>query len=253
MFRSGIKSPSGRLGKGLTLHPNTKIVALFDEDVSGWKGVHQAYQVREFRDEGFVMAAINLPPALVAMGLPQYGPELNALMQDYNQSLIAGVLIEDTTSGSVRNVAGEPVSTYRLGELDRQRILRGTALLCELMLEAGAKRIVLPFAGVPDMLDADGVRDLFAHDIPLSAMEVVTVHIMGTAGMGGDPARHVCDSYGRVYDTEGLCVADASLFPSPIGVNPMETIMALATRNAERVLDAGLERSARREPSSSSS
>jgi choline dehydrogenase-like flavoprotein len=32
-------------------------------------------------------------------------------------------------------------------------------------------------------------------------------------------------------------VADASLFPTPIGVNPMETIMALATRNAGFVID----------------
>jgi choline dehydrogenase-like flavoprotein len=55
--------------------------------------------------------------------------------------------------------------------------------------------------------------------------------------MGGDPTRHVCDSYGRVYNTDGLYVADASLFPSPIGINPMETIMALATRNAERILE----------------
>jgi choline dehydrogenase-like flavoprotein len=35
-----------------------------------------------------------------------------------------------------------------------------------------------------------------------------------------------------------LLVADASLFPSPVGVNPMETIMALATRNAERFLES---------------
>jgi long-chain-alcohol oxidase len=55
--------------------------------------------------------------------------------------------------------------------------------------------------------------------------------------MGGDPTRHVCDSYGGVYDTDGLYVTDASLFPSPIGINPMETIMALATRNAERILE----------------
>ena len=34
--------------------------------------------------------------------------------------------------------------------------------------------------------------------------------------------------------------ADASLFPSPIGVNPMETIMALSTRNAVRILDGAL-------------
>ena len=30
----------------------------------------------------------------------------------------------------------------------------------------------------------------------------------------------------------GLIVADASLFPGPVGINPMETVMALAKRNA---------------------
>ena len=34
-----------------------------------------------------------------------------------------------------------------------------------------------------------------------------------------------------------LMVADVSLFPTPIGVNPMETIMALATRAAGHVID----------------
>ena len=32
-------------------------------------------------------------------------------------------------------------------------------------------------------------------------------------------------------------VADASLFPTPVRVNPMETIMALATRSAGYVID----------------
>jgi choline dehydrogenase-like flavoprotein len=32
-------------------------------------------------------------------------------------------------------------------------------------------------------------------------------------------------------------VADASLFPTPIGVNPMESIMALSTRAAGHVID----------------
>jgi choline dehydrogenase-like flavoprotein len=69
-------------------------------------------------------------------------------------------------------------------------------------------------------------------------LELFTVHMMGTAAMGGDPVRHVCDSFGRVHDTQGLYVADASLFPTPIGLNPMATIMALATRNAQRFLEA---------------
>jgi choline dehydrogenase-like flavoprotein len=35
----------------------------------------------------------------------------------------------------------------------------------------------------------------------------------------------------------GLFVADASLFPGPLGINPMETIVALAMRNARRLLE----------------
>jgi choline dehydrogenase-like flavoprotein len=34
-----------------------------------------------------------------------------------------------------------------------------------------------------------------------------------------------------------LFVADASLFPGPLGINPMETIVALAMRNARRLLE----------------
>ena len=60
---------------------------------------------------------------------------------------------------------------------------------------------------------------------------------MGTARMSGDPGRGVVDSFGACYDVPGLFVADASVFPSPIGVNPMETILALATRTAAALLD----------------
>jgi cholesterol oxidase len=60
---------------------------------------------------------------------------------------------------------------------------------------------------------------------------------MGTARMSDDPRRGVVSSYGQFHDAQGLYVADASLFPGPIGVNPMETIVALATRNAERLLN----------------
>ena len=76
-------------------------------------------------------------------------------------------------------------------------------------------------------------------DSPISAKgwEVVTVHMMGTARMGKDRSGSVTDAHGLVHDTDRLMVADASLFPTPIGVNPMETIMALATRAAAHVID----------------
>jgi choline dehydrogenase-like flavoprotein len=36
---------------------------------------------------------------------------------------------------------------------------------------------------------------------------------------------------------ENLYIADASLFPTSLGYNPQLTIMALATRNAEHLLN----------------
>lgn len=237
LLRSGVRSPSGRIGHNLTLHPNTKVVALMDQAVRGWEGVHQAFQVREFQEEGFLFAAVNIPPSIVAMTLPYYGERLREIMAGYERMLIAGMLLEDTVTGRVRLVGGRPQAFYQLSPFDAERLVRGTSLLCELLFEVGARRIVLPFEGVADLTSPDDVRRLYASPIARGSIEVVTVHIMGTCAMGGDRARHVCDSWGRVYDAAGLTIADASLFPSPIGVNPMESIMALATRNAERLLE----------------
>jgi choline dehydrogenase-like flavoprotein len=60
---------------------------------------------------------------------------------------------------------------------------------------------------------------------------------MGTARMNDDPRRGVTSSVGAFHGVPGLFVTDASLFPGPIGINPMETIIALALRNAERLVE----------------
>jgi choline dehydrogenase-like flavoprotein len=49
----------------------------------------------------------------------------------------------------------------------------------------------------------------------------------------------VTDGYGRVHGMPWLRVADASLFPDALEINPYVTIMALADRVAEGIkLDA---------------
>jgi choline dehydrogenase-like flavoprotein len=45
----------------------------------------------------------------------------------------------------------------------------------------------------------------------------------------------VLDADQQVHDTPGLYVVDGAAVPSSLGVNPQVTIMALATRAAERI------------------
>ena len=52
LMRSGLRSASGQLGRNLSVHPNAVVTAFFDQDVTGWQGVHQAFQVRNFLDRG---------------------------------------------------------------------------------------------------------------------------------------------------------------------------------------------------------
>ncbi len=238
LARSGLRSGSGLLGRNLTLHPNAKVIAFFDEEVTGWHGVHQAYQVREFIDDGILLTAVNLSPSLVALGLPSHGRELGQVMGEYNHMVTAGCLVEDRGSGRVRNIPGlGPQVFYQLTDQDAERVVRGIALTAELMFAAGARRILLPFDGAPEVRDPARLADLLARPVPKKSIELFTVHLMGTARMSEDPRRGVVDSFGAFHGAPGLFVADASLFPTPIGINPMETIMALVVRNAENLIE----------------
>ena len=235
LVRSGVRSPSGRIGHGLTVHPGAQVTAVFDEVVEGWKGVHQAFQVRQFEDDGVIMAAVNLPPALVARSLPLDGAALGQAMEDYPRMVTAGVLVEDTTTGRVRTWRGRPVPTYGITRADGTRIADAVRRLGEALFAAGARRIHLPLGGRRGpVTDVDELRAVPAAP---ASLDLLTVHLMGTAAMGGDPTRHVCDPLGRVRNTAALYVADASVFPSPVGVNPMETIMALSSRCAAAVAE----------------
>jgi choline dehydrogenase-like flavoprotein len=236
LARSGLGS--GPLGRNLSLHPNTTVTAFFDEDVTGWQGVHQAFQVREFMTEGLILTATNLPPPTLAALLPAYGRELGELMADYNRIVTAGPLVEDTGTGRVRHLPGLGTQVfYQLTAADAARMVRGVELTAEALFAAGARRMLLPFHGAPEVRSPDQLRSLLARPAPRRSIQAYSIHLMGTARMSEDPRRGVTDSYGAVHGVPGLFVADASLFPGPTGINPMETVIALAMRNARRLVE----------------
>jgi choline dehydrogenase-like flavoprotein len=239
LARSGLRSASGQLGRNLSLHPNATVAAFFDSDVTGWHGVHQAFQVREFAAEGITLTAQNLPPPMLAAWMPAYGRQLGELMADYNRVVTAGPVITDTGTGRVRNLPGLGTQVfYRLTDDDAARLVRGVELTGQALFAAGARRMLLPLDGAPEVRSPAELRNVLGRPVPKAALQVYSVHLMGTARMNEDPRRGVTDSFGAFHGVPGLYVADASLFPGPVGTNPMETVVALAMRNARRFLGA---------------
>jgi choline dehydrogenase-like flavoprotein len=72
----------------------------------------------------------------------------------------------------------------------------------------------------------------------------MTVHLCSTVPMGGG-GRGATDGCGRLHGTANVYVNDASLLPDAPGVNPQASVMAIAIRNARRLLADGASRRGR--------
>jgi choline dehydrogenase-like flavoprotein len=64
-----------------------------------------------------------------------------------------------------------------------------------------------------------------------------SIHYVGTARMGKDPKSSVTDPYGQSHDVPNLFVHDAGIFVTAGNQNPTLTILALAMRGSERIVE----------------
>jgi choline dehydrogenase-like flavoprotein len=225
--RSGLPDASGQRGRNLALHPATAAFARMEDVVDMARGVPQSFYIDEFAPEGIMFEGVAGPPAYAAMALPLTGDAHADAMSDYRRLAQFGLMVSDSSRGSVRAVAGRPVIRYDLCAEDVAKFRTGLARMRELFLAAGAREVYLPLpAGVP----AQRAR---ARDLTLMAF-----HPLGTARADARASHGVTDGDLALHGVEGLHVADGSVVPSALGVNPQITIMALATRLAFRLLGA---------------
>ena len=63
------------------------------------------------------------------------------------------------------------------------------------------------------------------------------IHEVGTTRMGDDPATSVTNRFGQLHDAGNVFVADAGTFVSQADKNPTWTIMALAWRTSDYIID----------------
>jgi len=234
--RQGLGLDSGQLGHHLTLHPATAVRALFEEDVDMARGVPQSYYVDEFAAEGIMFEGAAGPPDYLAMSLPHTGAEHRELMLRYRNLSQFGIMVSDHDSpGSVRERLGMTEIRYDLGPRDTATFKRAIELLCELYFAAGARVVYPPVEQITELRDGD-LEPLRRADVRPRHLTLAAFHPLGTARADADPRRGVVDGDLALRGVAGVHVADGSVIPSSLGVNPQITIMALATRLAYGLL-----------------
>ncbi len=222
------------LGKNLSIHPATKVMAVFDEDIDMSRGIPQGYAIDTYKDEGIVFEGASTPLDVTAIAVPWVGRRFMDVMEAYRNVATFGFMVKDTSRGTVRaGPGGAPLLTYNMNDEDTRKMQRAIAILCEVYLAAGAKRI-LPFvAGMDEVRTKADVERLRASRVSASQIEVTAFHPLGTCRIGSDPETSVLGPDHEAHEVERLYVADGSAVPSSLGVNPQMTIMAMALRAGE--------------------
>ncbi|HLI41939.1 MAG TPA: GMC family oxidoreductase, partial [Streptosporangiaceae bacterium] len=146
-----------------------------------------------------------------------WGAALREYMRDYNHWAVIGVLNEllpqpgnRITVAADSDEYGIPVARmdYSLCDNDRANMAYSTRVITDILHAAGAQDVL--------------TIQRFAH-------------LIGGARMGSSPERSVVDASQRAWAVPNLFVADGSACPTQGSANPALTIMALASRLAERM------------------
>jgi choline dehydrogenase-like flavoprotein len=245
LLRSGIGGPA--VGHNLRLHPCTAVFAHYGEDTRAWWGAPHAGLVDEFANVedgyGFLVEAAQYTTGLAASALPFTGGEQHKeAMSDFAHGASFIGLVRDHGGGRVTiDANGQAVPWYSLDDpLDVRNTQRALDAQVRLHAAAGARRIFALAAGMPEWRPGDDVGTYIGRiqRIPLRAggFKLFAAHQMGTCRMGVDPETSVAGPDGELHDTPGVWIGDASAFPTSSGTNPMITIMALARRTGEAIV-----------------
>lgn len=242
LLRSGLEHP--QLGRNLYLHPTTAVAGRYADPVRGWIGAPQTVLCDEFGrmrgNYGYRIETAPVHPGLIALAQPWYGArDHRSRMQQAAHVSAFIVLTRDREGGRVRvDAEGRAVAEYRIGRMERALLQDGLTSAARIHFAAGAMEIHTLHSTDHTFRrsDVNGYGDIDAYCAEVSALPVhgnrcavFSAHQMGTCRMGVDARANVCDPHGEVHGVPGLFVADASLFPASSGVNPMITIMALAS------------------------
>lgn len=239
MMANGLAPRRGPVGRGLRIHPAGAVMAAFDEDVFGWRGTLQPWFMDAYQKSHGLLFEVTSPiPGLSAAGLPGVGAALKQSLAEYRKIASVGLFVAESSVGRVRRMpGGYPLITYQLDSEDTRKLVHGIGIASEVFFAAGAREVYPGIAGHSVLRDPSEIAGLREAATKPAQLALAGFHPVGTAAMGRDPERCAVDPWGESYTLSGLYVADASIFPDCVGVNPQITIMAMATRIAARLAE----------------
>ena len=240
-----LRSPIGRwfprLGAGFTCHPALILVAEHAQPITNDVGHPKSYFVDRAETLGFVLETCMYFPFVTAKALTGFGPAHAAAMRAFPRLQMILVLACDRAADGNRitvDKEGTPVVHYAFAPGTVTGLVNGAQASARIFFGAGAERVHTPFAEPPTLERAEADRleaRITAEHWKPGKVAVSAAHLMGGCGMGRTAADSVTDGWGRVHGLPWLRVADASLFPDSLEINPYLTIMALADRVADQL------------------
>ncbi|MDX6601046.1 MAG: hypothetical protein QOF13_248 [Solirubrobacterales bacterium] len=232
LLRSGL---GGRqVGRNLHIHPACWVGARYEEEVRGWDGVMQSYYIDQWEQQRLLLEATFTPLAFGGAWLRGAGSEHQRSMLEFGRVGSIGVHLSDSSSGRIALAAdGSLRARYKLTKADADRLVFGISRAAEIHFAAGATE-VYPNIARAGTLTPNKLPDFEATRFKPSELRLEAFHPMGTARISPE-GDGVCSPDGSVRGVTNLYCADASLFPSSLGVNPMMTVIAFANRIASEL------------------
>ncbi len=242
LLRSGFGQRLPRLGRGFTSHPAFIMVAEHERPITNSVGHPKSFYLDQFAEsDHFLLETCMYFPFITAKAMVGFGEEHSRFMRAFPRLQMILVLACDEVDDHNRVTVdgeGRPVVHYRFTPEVIHGLVQGAITSAKISFAAGAVRAHVPVSHSPTIERVDREHlDQIAEkpDFKPGKLSISAAHLQGGCAMGSGPEDSVTDAYGRVHGVPWLYVADSSLFPNSLEINPYLTIMALADRVAETI------------------
>lgn len=255
LLRSGLTNP--QIGRNLYLHPVTLLGATYDKPTIPWEGPILTSVTTSLEGLGVKLEATTMLPSWFLPFQPwTSGLDYKLRCAAFSHTVGHIALVRDRNTGRVYPdpVDGRLRIAYTPGKFERRAAMEGMIALAKINYIMGAHEIygcvaswprfvrsssIPPISSTTTITESseEGINDP-AFQSFLSTIRRIGLnppdarwgcaHQMGTCRMSSSENRGVVDARGKVWGVEGLYVADASIFPSASGENPMVTNMAIS-------------------------